>query len=86
MQSKPSESSMDPLTHLRGKIPPFCNSLVVHSHTPNSSQDDILGNLHSQTSHTRNKDVGVLHALHGIMAQNIAESGVQNQQQKNTIL
>lgn len=63
---------MHPCTHLGGKIPPFCNSLVVHSHTPNSSQDDILGNLHSQASHTRDEDIGVLHALHSIMAQHVA--------------
>lgn len=66
-------------THLRGEIPPFCWSLVMHSDTPNSSQDDILGNLHSQTSHTRDEDIGVLHALHSVMAQHVTAEREYNQ-------
>lgn len=62
---------MNVSTHLRGEVPPFCYSLVMHSDTSNSSQDDIFGNLHSKTSHTRDKDIGVLHALHSFMAQHI---------------
>lgn len=62
-------------THLRGEVSPFCNSLVVYSDTPNSSQDDVLGNLHSKTSHTRDEDIGVLHALHSIMAQHVTTEG-----------
>lgn len=65
------EISVHAFTHLRGEISPFCNSLVMHSDTPYSSQDDILGNFHSKTSHTRDEDTGVLHALHSIMAQHI---------------
>lgn len=66
-------------TDLRGEIPPFCKSLVMHSDTPNSSQDDILGNLHSQTSHTRDEDIGVLHALHSVMAQHVTAEREYNQ-------
>ena len=58
-------------SHLRRKVSPFCNSLVVHSDTSDSTQDDILSNLHSKTSHARNEDTGVLHALHCFMAQHI---------------
>lgn len=62
-------------THLRGEVSPFCNSLVMHGDTSNSSQDDVLGNLHSKTSHARDKDIGALHALHSLMAQHITAEG-----------
>lgn len=64
-------------TNLRREISPFCNTLVVYSYALNSSQDDILGNLHPKTFHTRNKDIGVLHAFHRIMAQHVTTERVR---------
>lgn len=78
-------------TNLRGEVSPFCNSLVVHSDASNSTQNDVLGNLHSKTSHTRDEDIGVLHALHSIMAQHVTRERKYHQlhrlktsQRKNT--
>lgn len=62
-------------TYLRGEVSPFCDSLVMHSDTPHSCKDYVLGNLYSKTSHTRDKDIGVLHALHRSMAQHVTTEG-----------
>jgi len=44
----------------------------VHSDSFDPSQNNVLGNLHSKAPHARDEHVGVLHALHGFMAQHIA--------------
>lgn len=44
----------------------------MHGDTFDPSQNNVLGNLHSKASHARDEHVGVLHALHGIVAQHIA--------------
>lgn len=62
-----------PITDLWWKILPLGHALVMHCHTFDSAQNHILCYLYTQTSQPWDQDIGVLHALHSLMAQYVPE-------------
>ena len=56
----------------------------MDGHRLHSGKNNVLGNLHSETFHSRDEDVGGAHLTHGIVTQDIASrtKGVRKERER----
>lgn len=66
-----------PKVELRGKVGHFDIALIVESDSLDTSEDNVLGNLQTESSQSRDEDGRLGHLLHGFVAQNIQLTAVQ---------
>lgn len=77
-ESHISVISVRPRWYLGGKVSPLGVALVVDSDWFHSRQDDVFGDLNSQSPHSRDKHVCLLHAAHRFMAQHVPVCDTQD--------
>lgn len=59
-------------TNLRRKVTDLTLLFVVNGHRFDASEDDVFGDLHSESTHSRDENIGRGHSTHGIVTQDIA--------------